>query len=265
MADAEIFSFNLRLRVFDGSLAQRPFPATFPPEQAVNAVKLKVDKLKWNQSGHKKLCSSRWGTRISFWIGISLGSFLFCLVLRGWRGWRTNQCDICYLLQVKRSKTSGRNLQFLYKCLPLKRAAVKIQMICLTSFFLSCEYTSDIFPRLFRPPPAVCQKLRQKNGEENIEEVHQNHNTWELMSSERESRAKQDRDHPAVMVTEPDQHQGTIRENDAGSSLKSLIFPSQGGSLHKMKSYFDATLIPPPYNELKGPSTAARRFQYWEI
>ena len=85
------------------------------------------------------------------------------------------------------------------------------------------------------------------------------------MSSERESRAKQDRDHPAVMVTEPDQHQGTIRENDAGSSLKSLIFPSQGGSLHKMKSYFDATLIPPPDNELKGPSTAARRFQYWEI
>ena len=151
----------------------------------------------------------------------------------GWRGWRTNQCDICYLLQVKRSKTSGRNLQFLYKCLPLKRAAVKIQMICLTSFFLSCEYTSDIFPRLFRPPPAVCQKLRQKNGEENIEEVHQNHNTWELMSSERESRAKQDRDHPAVMVTEPDQHQGTIRENDAGSSLKSLIFPSQGEAFIK--------------------------------
>ena len=117
----------------------------------------------------------------------------------------------------------------------------------------------------------MCQKQSTLDEEENIEEVHQKPEqssatiTRESGCHQRESRAKQDRDHPAVMVTEPDQQQGTIRENDAGSSLKSLIFPSQGGSLHKMKSYFDATLIPPPYNELKGPSTAARRFKYWEI
>ena len=53
-----------------------------------------------------------------------------------------------------------------------KRAAIKIQMICLTSFFSSCEYTSDIFPRLFRPPPGCVPKRGDGGGKQNIEEVH---------------------------------------------------------------------------------------------
>ena len=121
------------------------------------------------------------------------------------------------------------------------------------------------FPTSFQATPRLCAKKRRRRGKTKYRRSALETITRESGCHQRESRAKQDRDHPAVMVTEPDQQQGTIRENDAGSSLKSLIFPSQGGSLHKMKSYFDATLIPPPDNELKGPSTAARRFQYWEI
>ena len=60
----------------------------------------------------------------------------------------------------------------------------------------------------------MCQKQATLDEEENIEEVDQKPEqgsatiTRESGCHQRESRAKQDRDHPAVMVTESDhQHQ----------------------------------------------------------
>ena len=48
-----------------------------------------------------------------------------------------------------------------------KRAAIKTQMICLTSFFCSCEYASDIFPHVFSPTGGFVPKTVER-GQKNI-------------------------------------------------------------------------------------------------
>ena len=53
-----------------------------------------------------------------------------------------------------------------------KRAAIKTQMICLTSFFCSCEYASDIFPHVFSPTggfvPKTVERGQKKHGRRKI-------------------------------------------------------------------------------------------------
>ena len=116
---------------------------------------------------------------------------------------------------------------YFVECLPYKRGAIKTQMICLTSFFCSCEYTGDIFPRLFRqPPPAVCQKQatwREKKILKKCIRSRCRRAVWEWMSSERKS-SKQDRDHPAaVMVTDPDQRHQHQPVHHSGKWRRSLL------------------------------------------
>ena len=48
-----------------------------------------------------------------------------------------------------------------------KRAAIKTQMICLTSFFCSCEYASDIFPHVFSPTGGFVPKTVER-GQKNM-------------------------------------------------------------------------------------------------
>ena len=124
-----------------------------------------------------------------------------------------------------------------------KRAAIKTQMICLTSFFCSCEYASDIFPHVFSPTggfvPKTVERGTKKQEEENMEEVQRKRDqerqhvrpVW--MSSEAKVG---DHGHGDRLCPVDKAHQQRHWENDTSSSLKSLIFPSQGAwRLHKTK------------------------------
>ena len=118
-----------------------------------------------------------------------------------------------------------------------KRAAIKTQMICLTSFFCSCEYESDIFPHVFSPTGGFVPKTVER-GQKNMGGRKYGRSAKEGRSREaaREvrpvwmsSEAKVgDHGHGDRLCPVDKAHQQRHWENDTSSSLKSLIFPSQG-------------------------------------